>query len=70
MVSGTGLALPKVLQDGDAKSWFKRFEVCVVANEWDNDKNLKRLPTHLRGRAWAGKFSMPCRIQAPTPTNT
>ena len=53
MASGTGLALPEVLQDGDAKSWFKRFEVCAVANEWDDEKKLKRLPTLLRGRAWA-----------------
>ena len=49
----TGLALPKVLQDSDAKSWFKTFEVCAAANEWDNGKKLKCLPTLLRGRAWA-----------------
>ena len=38
MASSNGLALPEVPQDGDAKSWFKMFEVCVVANEWDNGK--------------------------------
>ena len=51
--SSTGLALPEVLQDGDAKSWFKRSEVCAAANEWDNGKKFKHLPTLLRGRAWA-----------------
>ena len=53
MACSTGLALPEVLQDGDAKSWFKRFEVCAAANEWNDEKRLKRLPTLLRGRAWA-----------------
>ena len=53
MASSTGLALPKVLQDSDAKSWFKRFEVCAATNEWDNGKKLKCLSTLLRGRAWA-----------------
>ena len=48
-----GLALPEPLQDRDAREWFKRFEVCAAANEWNEEKKLKRLPTLLRGRAWA-----------------
>ena len=48
-----GLALPEPLQDRDAREWFKRFEVCASANEWNEEKKLKRLPTLLRGRAWA-----------------
>ena len=48
-----GLAIPEPLQDRDAHAWFKRFEVCAAANEWDEAKQLKRLPTLLRGRAWA-----------------
>ena len=60
MACSTGLALPEVLHDGDAKSWFKRFEVCATANEWNNDeKKLKRLPTLLRGRAWAIYDALP-----------
>ena len=31
--TGIGLALPEPLQDGDVRSWFKRFEVCAAANE-------------------------------------
>jgi len=51
---GGGLALPEPLQNEDAKSWFKpRYEVCSVANGWDADKKRRRLPTLLRGRAWA-----------------
>lgn len=53
MATGVGLALPEPLQDGDARSWFKRFEVCAAANEWNDQKKLLRLPTLLRGRAWA-----------------
>ena len=53
MASNVGLALPEPLLDDDAKSWFKRFEVCAAANEWNAAKKLLRLPTHLRGRAWA-----------------
>ena len=53
MATGGGLALPEHLQDEDARSWFKRFEVCAAANGWDNAKKLLRLPTLLRGRAWA-----------------
>ena len=53
MASSVGLALPEPLQDKDAKSWFKRYEVCAAANEWNAEKQLLRLPTLLRGRAWA-----------------
>ena len=53
MATGGGLALPEHLQDEDACSWFKQFEVCAAANGWDNAKKLLRLPTLLSGRAWA-----------------
>ena len=53
MATGGGLALPEPLQDEDSRSWFKRFEVCAAANSWDDAKKLLRLPTLLKGRAWA-----------------
>ena len=53
MATGGGLALPEPLHDEDARAWFKRFEVCSAANGWDAAKKLLRLPTLLRGRAWA-----------------
>lgn len=53
MASGTGVALPEVLRGEDAKSWFKRFEVCAAANGWNDEKKLRRVPTLLQGRAWA-----------------
>ena len=51
--SGQGIALPEPFQDADAKSWFKRFEVCSAVNGLDAGKQLLRVPTLLRGRAWA-----------------
>ena len=53
MVSGTGITLPEVLRGEDAKSWFKRFEVCAGANGWNDEKKLCRVPTLLQGQAWA-----------------
>ena len=41
------------MEDGNAKSWFGQFDVCTAANEWDAAKKLARLPTLLRGCAWA-----------------
>ena len=52
-MAGLGIALPEPLHGEDAKSWFKRFEVCAAANEWDDAKKLLRVPTLLKGRAWA-----------------
>jgi len=53
MATGGGLTLPEPLQNEDTTSWFKWFKVCSVANGWDDDKKRLRLPTLLRGRAWA-----------------
>ena len=53
MATGVGLTLPEPLHDEDAKSWFKRYKVCVAANGWNDQKKLLRLPTLLKGRAWA-----------------
>ena len=51
--TGSGIALPEPLQEDNAKSWFKRFEVCCAANGWNEAKQLLRLPTLLKGCAWA-----------------
>ena len=53
MATGGGLALPEPLDGDDAKSWFKRYEVCAIANGWNDQKKLLRLPTLLKGRSWA-----------------
>ena len=52
-MAGLGIALPEPLHGEDAKLWFKRFEVCAAANEWNDAKKLLCVPTLLKGRAWA-----------------
>ena len=49
--TGSGIVLPEPLQDENAKSWFKRYE--IYANSWNQATRLARLPTLLKGRAWA-----------------
>ena len=53
MATGGNLALPELLEGEDAKSWFKCYEVCGMANGWNDQKKLSRLPTLLTGHAWA-----------------
>jgi len=31
----SSICLPEPLQHDDARSWFKRFELCAPVNEWD-----------------------------------
>ena len=52
-VAGLGIALPEPFHGEDAKSWFKRFEVCSAANEWNDAKKLLSTATLLKGWAWA-----------------
>ena len=68
MASGAGIALPKILHVKDAESWFKHFEACAVTNDWNNEKKLKRVPTLLKGRAWAVYDSLILQEWIPMPT--
>ena len=52
MAAGNTICLPEPLEDEDAKSWFRRFDVWAAANECNTAKKLVRLPTLLRGRSW------------------
>ena len=47
MATGGNIALPEPLEGDDAKSWFKRYEVCGAANGWNDQKNF-----HVCQRAW------------------
>ena len=53
MATGDKLCLPEHLDNGDSKSWFKRYELSAAANEWNDARKLLRLPTLFKGRAWA-----------------
>ena len=45
--------VPKPLATGDPVEWFTKFEICCRANEWNDDKKIKKLPTLLEGEALA-----------------
>ena len=45
------ISLPSIFSDGDPTEWFKRYEICCRANDWDDDLKAKKLPTLLEGEA-------------------
>ena len=45
------ISLPSIFSDGDPTEWFKRYEICCRANDWDDDLKVKKLPTLLEGEA-------------------
>ena len=47
------ISIPKPFPSGDATKWFKRFEICSKANQWNNVKKAVKLPTLLEGEALA-----------------
>ena len=47
------ISVPKPLATGDPVEWFTKFEICFRANEWNDDKKIKKLPTLLEGEALA-----------------
>ena len=48
MATGGNIALPEPLEGEDAKSWFKRYEVCGTANGWNDQKNFHVCQRSLR----------------------
>ena len=53
MSNVTHVSLLRTFDSGKASEWFKHFEICCRANEWDNDKMALKLPTLLEGEALA-----------------
>lgn len=47
------ISMPKPFADGDALEWFKRFDICSMANEWTDEVKARKLPTLLEGEALA-----------------
>ena len=47
------ISLPKPFASGDVKEWFQKYEICCVANGWDNAARARKLPTLLEGEALA-----------------
>lgn len=53
MATQRHISLPKTFANGDISEWFKRFEICCAANEWNNASKALKLPTLLEGEALA-----------------
>ena len=47
------VSLPSAFSEGDPTEWFKRFEICSTANDWDDAMQAKKMPTLLEGEALA-----------------
>ena len=47
------VSLPSVFAEGNPTEWFRWFDICCVANEWENGTKARKLPTLLEGEALA-----------------
>ena len=47
------ISIPNPFSTGNAIEWFKRFELCCKANNWDGDMQALKLPTLPEGEALA-----------------
>ena len=47
------ISLPKPFLEGNPNDWFRKYEICCVANDWGNELKAKKLPTLLKGEALA-----------------
>ena len=46
------VALPRSFSGGRGfDEWIQKFEICAVANDWDEAKQAKKIPTLLEGEA-------------------
>ena len=41
------VSLPRIFSEGDPTEWFKRYEICCIANDWSDEVKAKKLPTLL-----------------------
>ena len=47
------ISVPKTFSLGDVDEWFRHFEICCKANEWNGANKAAKLPTLLEGEALA-----------------
>ena len=48
--SSKHISLPRIFSEGDPTEWFKRYEICCSANDW-NEMKAKKLPTLIEREA-------------------
>jgi len=53
MAASKHVSLPSPFASGDPTEWFTRFEICCVANDWDDTVKAKKMPTLQEGEALA-----------------
>ena len=63
-MAGGHVSVPKSFSDGDAHEWFKRFEICCSANQWNDEIKARKLPTLLEGEALASWLELSDEQQA------
>ena len=49
--SSKHISLPRIFSEGDPTEWFKCYEICCSANDWNDEMKVKKLPTLLEGEA-------------------
>ena len=50
---------PEKFDSGDIITWFRQFECCATANNWNEEKRLRVLPAFLRGPAATSFHALP-----------
>ena len=48
-MSAQHVSITKPFKEGDAREWFRRFEICCHANKWNDAKKTLKLPMLLEG---------------------
>ena len=49
--SSKHISLARIISEGDPTEWFKHYEICCSANDWNGEMKAKKLPTLLEGEA-------------------
>ena len=68
MATSKHISLPTPFSSGDPVEWFRRFEICCHANDWNDETKAKKLPTLLEGEAIAAWFDLTTEEQGAYST--
>ena len=62
--SSKHISLPRIFSEGDPTEWFKRYEICCSANDWNDEMKAKKMPTLLEGEALVTWLELTAEQQA------
>jgi len=54
---------PEKFDSGDIVTWFRQFECCATANNWNKEKRLHVLPAFLHGPAATYFHALPNEVK-------